>query len=146
VPHARVGRGPRRNVRTPLTQPGGTISCDRARPKQASPRCSRSHRKCKRYGFRLSWPRPNNRRRAVVCKSAPLSPSPSTAGQISDARFVHTSNWDIELHHSLTSSVPVRNLSLLSVPIFWNPSKLEALDRDLLDYCTSYNLAWLPTG
>ncbi|GIC92250.1 uncharacterized protein Aud_008716 [Aspergillus udagawae] len=113
---------------------GGTISCDRARPKQASPRCSRSHRKCKRYGFRLSWPRPNNRRRAVVCKSAPLSPSPSTAGQISDARFVHTSNWDIELHHSLTSSVPVRNLSLLSVPIFWNPSKLEALDRDLLDY------------
>ncbi|KAF7175189.1 hypothetical protein CNMCM7691_006593 [Aspergillus felis] len=67
-------------------------------------------------------------------ESAPLSPSPPTAGQISDARFVHTSNWDIELHHSLTNSVPVRNLSLLSVPIFWNPSKLEALDRDLLEY------------
>ncbi|KAJ5679524.1 hypothetical protein N7462_007768 [Penicillium macrosclerotiorum] len=56
------------------------------------------------------------------------------AGQISDARFVHTSHWDIELHHSLTSPVPVRNLSLLGVPTFWNPSQLESLDRDLLEY------------
>jgi hypothetical protein len=47
----------------------------------------------------------------------------------------------MELYHSLTSSVPVRNLSLLRVPIFWNPSKLEALDRDLLDYCMWYNQA-----
>ncbi|GIK00984.1 hypothetical protein Aspvir_005014 [Aspergillus viridinutans] len=93
---------------------GGTISCDRVRPQKASTSCSQSRRKYKRL--------------------APLSPSRPTAGQISDTRFVHTSNWDIELHHSLTSSVPVRNLSLLSVPIFWNPSKLEALDRDLLEY------------
>ncbi|GIJ91133.1 hypothetical protein Asppvi_010098 [Aspergillus pseudoviridinutans] len=133
---------------------GGTISCGRARPKKASSSCSRSHRQCKRYGLRLSWPRPNNRRRAVVCKSAPLSPSPPTAGQISDARFVHTSNWDIELHRSLTNSVPVRNLSLLSVPIFWNPSKLEALDRDLLEYwqggltasCTPPVVCWVASA
>lgn len=136
MPHVKVGGGPRRKARRPLTRPA--ISCDRARPKKACTSCSRSNRKCQGYGLRLSWPRPNDRRRAVVSKSAPPSPSPPTAGQISDARFVHTSTWDIELYHSLTSSVPVHKLSLLGVPIFWNPSTLEALDRDLLEYCMLY--------
>ncbi|GKT90206.1 hypothetical protein Ct61P_08056 [Colletotrichum tofieldiae] len=116
------------------TGQGRAASCDGARPRKACASCSRSSRKCRGYGLRLSWPRPDDLRRAVVSESAPRSPSFPTAGHISDARFVHTSNWDIELYHSLKSAVPVRNLSLLGVPIFWNPSKLEALDRDLLEY------------
>ncbi|KAI0120973.1 fungal-specific transcription factor domain-containing protein [Xylariales sp. AK1849] len=107
---------------------GRAISCDRARPNCTN--CSRSNRKCQWYGLRLSWPRANDRRRAVVSKSPP----PPTAGQISDARFVHTSHWDFELYHSMTSSVPVRTLSLLKEPTIWNPAKLEALDRDLFEY------------
>lgn len=130
----------RRRHPNPASLPGHAIRCDRARPKKSCTSCSRSStpRKCQGYGLRLSWPRPNDRRRAVVSNPPPPSPPKPTASQISDARFVHTSSWDIELYHSLTSSVPGRNLSLLPAPIFWNPSKLEALDRDLLDYCMLY--------
>ncbi|KAK6088617.1 short-chain dehydrogenase [Seiridium cupressi] len=71
--------------------------------------------------------------RAVVSKSRPPSLSPLTC-LITDARFVHMSNWDVELHHSLAGSVPERTLSLLDVPTIWNPSKLEALDQDLFEY------------
>ncbi|PQE17483.1 zinc-finger transcription factor protein [Rutstroemia sp. NJR-2017a WRK4] len=56
------------------------------------------------------------------------------AGKISGARFVHTSNWDIELYQSLISPVPVHNLSLLGIQISWNPSKLKVLDEDLLNH------------
>ncbi|KAK1948680.1 hypothetical protein LY78DRAFT_535565, partial [Colletotrichum sublineola] len=85
-------------------------------------------------GLRLSWPRPNDARRAVVSESALSSPSLSVAGTISDARFVHTSSWDIELYYTLKSSAPRRKLPLLSGPTFWNPYKLEGLDLDLLQY------------
>ncbi|KAH6639954.1 tRNA synthetases class I-domain-containing protein [Truncatella angustata] len=108
------------------------IRCDRVRPNCTN--CSRSNRKCQWHGLRLFWPRANDRRRAVVSESPMVSPSPPTAGQISDARFVHTSHWDIELYHSLTRSVPVRTLSLLHVPTVWNPSKLEDSDQELLEY------------
>jgi hypothetical protein len=58
-------------------------------------------------------------------------------GHISNARFVHTSNWDIELHQSLVegSVPPERNMSLISVPIFCYPPKLEAGDQVLFEYC-----------
>ena len=125
--------GPRREARRPLTRPGRAISCDRARPNCMN--CSQSNRKCQGYGLRLSWPRANDRRRAVVSKLSPPSPTSPPAGQISDARFVHTTHWDIELYHSLTGSVPVRTLSSLDPPTCWNPSKLETLDPDLLEYC-----------
>ncbi|KAK9425538.1 putative Zn(2)-C6 fungal-type domain-containing protein [Seiridium unicorne] len=105
------------------------MSCDGV--KSNCTKCSRSHRKCQ--GLRLSWPRANDHRRAVVSKSRPPSLSPLTC-LITDARFVHMSNWDVELHHSLAGSVPERTLSLLDVPTIWNPSKLEALDQDLFEY------------
>ncbi|KAI1489090.1 fungal-specific transcription factor domain-containing protein [Biscogniauxia mediterranea] len=111
---------------------GRAISCDGAQPNCTN--CSRSNQECRGHGLRLSWPRANDHRRAVVSKLAPPPSSPLTAGRISDARFVHTSHWDIELYHSLTSSVPARPLPLLDVPMSWNPSKLEALDRDLFEY------------
>ncbi|KAF2819389.1 hypothetical protein CC86DRAFT_431983 [Ophiobolus disseminans] len=57
--------------------------------------------------------------------------------KVSDARFVHTSHWDIELYHSLTSSAPVRALPLLGVPMLWNTFKLEAPDRDLFEYSSA---------
>ncbi|KAH4115892.1 hypothetical protein HBI46_055160 [Parastagonospora nodorum] len=44
------------------------------------------------------------------------------------------SHWDIELYYSLKSSVPVRTLSLLGVPMLWNTFKLEVPDRDLFEY------------
>ncbi|KAF1922277.1 uncharacterized protein M421DRAFT_379587 [Didymella exigua CBS 183.55] len=112
---------------------GRAISCDGARPHCTN--CSRSNRKCHGYGLKLSWPRANDSRRAVVSKSSPPYLSLSKTGLVSDARFVHMSHWDIELNHSLTSSAPVRTLSLLGVPMLCNTFKLEAPDRDLFEYC-----------
>lgn len=40
----------------------------------------------------------------------------------------------MELYHNLTGSVPVRTLSLLGASTCWNPSELETLDSDLLEY------------
>ncbi|KFA50020.1 hypothetical protein S40293_11018, partial [Stachybotrys chartarum IBT 40293] len=113
--------------------PAHAVVCDRARPNCAN--CCRFKRRCFWYGLRLSWPRPNDRRRAVVSKTPFLFPMLSGTGSVSDARFVHTSHRDIELYHSLTRSVPVRTLTLLDVPTIWNPSELETLDHDLFDYC-----------
>ncbi|KAL4875385.1 fungal-specific transcription factor domain-containing protein [Aspergillus karnatakaensis] len=104
-------------------------STNRAKTKKRCTSCPRPNRKHQEYGLRLSWPRSDDRRRAVVCNSAPPSP-----GQVSNARFIHTSHWDIELHYRLTGSPLVRNVSLLSVPVSWSPSKLQALDSDLLQY------------
>ncbi|KAF1919309.1 fungal-specific transcription factor domain-containing protein [Ampelomyces quisqualis] len=56
---------------------------------------------------------------------------------VSDARFVHTSHWDIELYRNLTSSAPLRTLSLLGVPMLWSTFKLEASDRDLFEYSSA---------
>ncbi|KAK1570177.1 fungal-specific transcription factor domain-containing protein [Colletotrichum navitas] len=127
----------RRLTATPpdcATCQGRASSRELARPKRVCTSCSRSNRKFRGHGLRLSWPRPNDARRAVVSESAQWSPSSSIAGTISDASFIHTSCWDIELYNKLKSSGPVRNLLLLSVPTFWNSSKLGALDRDLLEY------------
>lgn len=124
---------PRRQEGRLLTLPGRAISCDGARPHCTN--CSRSNRKCNGYGLKLSWPRANDRRRAVVSKSPPPDLSLPNTGSISDARFVHMSPWDIELYHRLTSSAPVRTLALLGVPMLCNTFKLEAPDRDLFEYC-----------
>ncbi|KAL8997448.1 MAG: hypothetical protein Q9169_003311 [Polycauliona sp. 2 TL-2023] len=105
------------------------ITCDRTKPKCTN--CSQSNRKCHWHHLKLSWPGANDRRRAVVSKSSLSSPK---QGRISDARFVHTTYWDMELYHNLVGSVPVRTLSLLDPSTCWNPSELETLDSDLLEY------------
>ena len=136
APRVKVGpRGPRRRevrVCSPATNsgPDRAISCDRTKPKCTN--CCRSNRKCQWHNLKLSWPGANDHRRSVVSKSSPSSP---TQGRISHARFVHTTYWDMELHHNLTGSIPVRALSLSDLSTCWNPSELETLDSDVLEYC-----------
>lgn len=110
-----------------LTWSGRAIKCDRSQPSCAN--CTRSNRRCQWDGLRLSWPRANDRRRAIVCKSA------KPFDRVPHAGFVHTSHWDIELYQSLTSSLPVRALTLIETPIIWNPFVTEMPDQDLLEYC-----------
>lgn len=92
--------------------------------------------------IRLSWPRESDKRRAIVSKTPALSEiwhgRGSPDANVSDARFVHVSYWDVELHDRLTKQGLGYNGSrLLHIPWTpWNPSKLQAPDRDLLEYCT----------
>ncbi|SPO03144.1 uncharacterized protein DNG_05826 [Cephalotrichum gorgonifer] len=124
------------------------ISCDRAKPNCSN--CSRSNRKCQWYGPKLSWPRANDRRRAVISKTPPPSSQRPAGDQNYSVQFVNTSHWDIELHHSLESSLAVptrplldvpmadvRTCPLLGVPMPWVPPKLGPLDRDLLEYSSA---------
>jgi hypothetical protein len=102
--------------------------------------------------MRLSWPRESDKRRAVVLVQKPpvssrtSGPSSARDVKISEARFVHVSNWDIERHNSLTSTIPAYERSFLHVPVTWNPSRLKVLDRDLFDYCKfEFEFACIPT-
>ncbi|KAI0972052.1 fungal-specific transcription factor domain-containing protein [Xylaria arbuscula] len=102
----------------------------------------RGNRKCRGPGLKLSWPRPENRRRAVVSEAP--QPSSSVAVPVSHARFIHTSYWDIELHNSLTSGVAVQNLSMLHSPILPKLPALGSHDQDLLEYFYYVASAALP--
>ncbi|KAJ5295012.1 hypothetical protein N7508_009833 [Penicillium antarcticum] len=59
-----------------------------------------SNRICKGYSIRLSWPKANVKRRAVVARS--LLQQRSTGHRFSDARLVNASTWDIEMHRHLS--------------------------------------------
>ncbi|KAI2618208.1 fungal-specific transcription factor domain-containing protein [Hypoxylon sp. NC1633] len=101
------------------------ILCDRAAP--TCMQCVRSKRKCQGYGLRLSWPNASDARRAVVGKQPTHASKPR---HFSDARLVHMSTADIEMHYYLTSSVP---------KVLWNPFTLDVGDKDLFQYfqCTA---------
>lgn len=92
--------------------------------------------------IRLSWPRESDKRRAIVSKTPVLSgirdARSSPDANVSDARFVHVSYWDVEQHDRLTKKGRGSNgPRLLHIPWTpWNPSKLQDPDRDLLEYCT----------
>ena len=136
MPRVKVGGcGPRRS-RKPINS--GQVVPSVAIAPMTKPNCtnySRSNQKYQWHNLKLSWPHANDRRRAIVSKSSPPSPLSPTEGRISDARFVHTTHWDIELSHNLIGSVPVRSLSWLDPSTCWNPSEMETLDSDLLEYC-----------
>lgn len=89
------------------------------------------------YSLRLSWPRPNDGRRAVVLNRVHSVSPTNSAVQISNARFIHLSSWDIELYQSLKSplSKPQQSIPSLHVPkTSWNPSEIEEVDRDMIEY------------
>lgn len=99
-----------------------------------------------RSAIRLSWPRESDKRRAIVSSTpsrsgtslSEIAPRASSSGDVndSDARFIHVSYWDIELHNRLTRLGPTYDRSFLHIPWTpWNPSKLRDLDRGLLEYC-----------
>ncbi|RYC64325.1 hypothetical protein CHU98_g1869 [Xylaria longipes] len=84
------------------------------------------------HGLRLSWPSANDTRRALVAKS----PSSRKVGfghvYMSEARFIHMSSYDVEMHQVFKNSQS--NAPPLRVPLDWNPHKLQVKDKDLLEY------------
>ncbi|KAJ5356441.1 hypothetical protein N7517_011050 [Penicillium concentricum] len=77
------------------------ILCDRTVPRCSQ--CAQSNRTCKGYGLRLSWPKANDKRRAVVARSFIQQ---RRAGPHSfNARLINISTWDIEMHRYLLGLV-----------------------------------------
>ncbi|KAI5854500.1 hypothetical protein GGS23DRAFT_590628 [Durotheca rogersii] len=92
--------------------------------------------------LRLSWPHAGDGRRAIVGKS----PSHKGGGRpISDARLVHVSFWDVQMHYHLTrSALKGRDRPTLRIPVCWSPFKLQVGNKDLFQYfqyAASHSLA-----
>ncbi|KAK4233439.1 fungal-specific transcription factor domain-containing protein [Achaetomium macrosporum] len=88
--------------------------------------------------IRLSWPYAGNSRRAVVAKLPSLVRNRNGAARnphTHNARIVHVSYQDVELHYHLTRS-PSKGCTrpVLELPLAWNPVNLEVGHRDLFQY------------
>ncbi|KAI8631726.1 fungal-specific transcription factor domain-containing protein [Xylariaceae sp. FL1651] len=121
----------KRHLMTITTTDGGTL-CDGATSSTCA-KCGGPKKKGQGHGLRLSWPNVNDSRRAVVGKS----PSYRGTGHMhtSEGRFIHMSLWDIEMHnHLMNSEAKGHTLPILSIPLNWNPHKLEVKHQDLLQY------------
>ncbi|KAF4338092.1 zinc-finger transcription factor [Fusarium beomiforme] len=79
------------------------IQCDGLRPKCG--KCDRSQLVCQGYETRLSWPRNNDRKRAIVCNTTQQVPSsPRKKSEIPSGLFlINTSSQDVELYNYLSS-------------------------------------------
>lgn len=98
----------------------------------------------KQKTLKLFWPRAVDGRRAVVSTSQRPELAPVT-DQTSDAHFVNTSYWDIELFNSLTNPATPHSLWLMDVQEFWNPTEVDTCEEDLLEYCTLWTPSVYPT-
>ncbi|KAF2425546.1 hypothetical protein EJ08DRAFT_400259 [Tothia fuscella] len=105
------------------------IICDRTTP--TCLQCSHSKKNCKGYVVRFSWPTANDGRRSAV-----LTARFQLHGN-HQAYLVNTTSWDVEIHYHLTAGS--RNASQPFLPLFmsWIPSKLDAGEKDLLQYFQS---------
>ncbi|KAI1432412.1 hypothetical protein GGR50DRAFT_706673 [Xylaria sp. CBS 124048] len=113
-------------MRYRATVPG--VPVKRARPKRKQQLPHRT--------IRLSWPKENDNRRAVVGASPPENAEGRKDCSTSQTRFVHISLDDVEMHHHLTvaKTVDITTPPTLNIPLPWNPQKLQVGDQDLLEY------------
>ncbi|EDU49734.1 predicted protein [Pyrenophora tritici-repentis Pt-1C-BFP] len=115
----------------------GCAMCERRGINCNNPRKDCSTQPNQRNGLKLSWPRANDTRRSVVLKASQPTHLQGSAPPISDASFVHTSSWDMELYHSLSSSASVHDSSKMRVPLPWTGVKLETPERELIEYSSA---------
>lgn len=137
---------------------GRRVKCDLTFP--LCLRCSRAGRECEGYDLRLSWPRENDRRRAII---GPSSREEIDVPLSKEIRLINASNWDMELHRRLVDSKSSTNfvwnsyenlkdkvevidkgrypLPSASIrPLRWIPWELHAREIDLIHYCELINL------
>lgn len=91
--------------------------------------------------LKLSWPHGSSHRRAIVSgptvrsRKSSLESDDTAFVHTGEACFVHTSSWDIELHDSLTNDRRISNRPVLNVPLTFNFSKVNVVEKDLLHHC-----------
>lgn len=110
---------------------------DQSTPAGAPAKTTRPKRKPQRprHTLRLSWPKANDNRRSVVGISPPQNAAGREDRPTSETRFIHISLGDVEMHRHLNSdSRNTNNPPALSIPLPWNPQKLQVRDQDLLHY------------
>ncbi|KAL4925424.1 transcription factor domain-containing protein [Aspergillus undulatus] len=107
------------------------IACDRALP--TCTQCRHSNRACKGYGVRLSWPRANDAKRAVVSR-APRRVATLESPKASTFQ-VNASSGDIEMHRYLLGSLSNEYTQVaLKAPVSFSYVMYNDTDGQLIDY------------
>ncbi|KAK8041776.1 hypothetical protein PG993_006299 [Apiospora rasikravindrae] len=109
------------------------LQCDGHQP--ACERCTRSQRECQGYEVRLSWPRPNDKKRAIVAKDVVPSIQHSGLKGAAGRSFINTTWQDVERYHHLSAQAQTSQLVYTSSPCFpefWDHSKHHASHLELI--------------
>ncbi|KAK8139352.1 hypothetical protein PG984_002732 [Apiospora sp. TS-2023a] len=109
------------------------LQCDGQQP--TCERCTRAQRDCQGYELRLSWPRDNDRKRAIVRKDALLLAESTGAKGSAGCFFINTTWQDVELYNHFTRhDQPVRHASscISSHRESWGEPKYETSHLELL--------------
>ncbi|KAH8647958.1 fungal-specific transcription factor domain-containing protein [Xylariales sp. PMI_506] len=121
------------------------LLCDLSRP--ACQRCTKSNLECRGYGLRLSWPKTNHSKRALVAK--PSSSASRVVSQYSSVWLINVSTWDMAMNDYLTG-LGSKDRHCLAPPIMpqslpWAPIKLKSGESELLQYFQLVDSASLAT-
>lgn len=110
------------------------IQCDGGRP--TCKKCDRAQRDCEGYELRLSWPRDNDKRRAMTVGSAtPLLVSSSQPRESStNLLFVNTTSKDMEVYGYLSGHTHPQRL-LQPFPRLLRQPQQQVKHMDLVHYC-----------
>ncbi|OIW26431.1 hypothetical protein CONLIGDRAFT_671996 [Coniochaeta ligniaria NRRL 30616] len=102
------------------------LQCDGGVP--VCQRCARAQRKCQGYGMRLSWPRDNDKKRAITGDSPSALTRPSQQRKLF---YVNATCRDVELYRYLSQRIqPPR--SVQPFPHLWGQPQLSANYLDLV--------------
>lgn len=114
--------------------PARKIQCDGGLP--TCKKCARARRDCEGYELRLSWPRGDDKRRAMTGNNAPplLVSSSQPAQKAANTFFVNTTSKDMEVYGYRSGqthlSLPLRPLSRL-----WRQPQQQVKHMDLVHHC-----------
>ncbi|KAF2972199.1 hypothetical protein GQX73_g1501 [Xylaria multiplex] len=118
------------------------VQCDQGTP--TCQRCAKAQRECEGYELRLSWPRDNDKRRAIRA-TLPVTSKRAQARYLGYNPFINTTSQDVEFYHRL--SLPGTTKPLRSTPPslnLWRSPQSEVAHTDLLHYfrdAAHYSLA-----
>ncbi|KAI0459628.1 fungal-specific transcription factor domain-containing protein [Xylaria acuta] len=108
------------------------VQCDQGVPNCR--RCVQAGRECEGYGLRLSWPRENDRKRAIVVV-LPVTGAPMRTRHMSPSQFLNTTSQDIELYRHLSSpGAPKTPGSGLPSAKLWSQPQSEMAEMELIHY------------
>ncbi|UKZ68652.1 uncharacterized protein TrAtP1_009676 [Trichoderma atroviride] len=111
------------------------IQCDGHLP--ACRKCARAQRKCEGYEMRLSWPRDNDNKRALVADSAPAVQSPNRRNNL----FVNTTWQDMQVYRDITLRVQPSHPLIRTIPKLWMQPQPFLEHTDLIQHF--HNTAYL---
>lgn len=109
------------------------IQCDGGRP--TCEKCARSQRHCQGYEVRLSWPRHDDKRRAMTGDNAlPMMASPGQSRHRATDLFINTTWHEMELHGHLSGQTQTYH-PFRSLPKLWTQPQQRVNHMDLVHYC-----------